>query len=874
MQADEIRKKFLDYFNSKGHEIVPSSSLIPHDDPTLLFANAGMNQFKNVFLGIENRSYTKAASSQKCVRAGGKHNDLENVGYTARHHTFFEMLGNFSFGDYFKYDAIKLAWEFLTQELNVSPDKLYVTVYHTDNVAYNIWHDEIKLSPEHIIKIGDKPDGGSDNFWQMGDTGPCGPCTEIFYDHGASIAGGLPGTADEDGDRYVEIWNCVFMEYNRDEHGILHPLPKPSVDTGMGLERIAAVMQNVHSNYAIDIFTKLISQAATIVGANDLTNPSLKVLADHIRSISFLIADGALPSNEGRGYVLRRIIRRAIRHGYQLGQRKAFLYKLVDKLVDLMGGAYPELAKNQSQIKQTILQEEGKFFQTIEHGMNILISELKHIKQNGVLPGDIAFKLYDTYGFPLDLTADICKEQQILIDAAGFDSAMIKQKDLARASGKFKMHAMLDYNGVDNKFVGYDNVTISATVVGLFKDNQPVVHLESGDAGVIILDTTVFYAESGGQVGDTGVIEIEGGATCLFTVEDTHKVNPQVFGHIGKVASGTIKLGDEVSATIDLHKRLATARNHSVTHLLHKALHSVLGEHAVQKGSLVCSDYTRFDFAHDKALSQKQIMEIEHIVNYAILQNYTVTTDVMTYDEAITYGAMALFDEKYETDVRVIKMGHFSTELCGGSHVNLTGDIGCFIIKSEAGVANGVRRIEAITGEAALAYIQHNRTILDTLRECTKAQSHENIIEKVDNISQENKQLIKNLSEIKEQLVTFQADNFLTKAVTIKDETKLIILQLKDYEVKSLLLLTEQLKNKLVNGIVVIGCINQDKINLVVGVSKNITKSYKAGDIVNRLATLVGGKGGGRPDLAQAGGIYLDKLPQALEEIKQYIINL
>ena len=871
MQVNQIRRKFLEFFQNKGHEIVKSSSLIPHDDPTLLFTNAGMNQFKDTFLGLEKRDYTRATTSQKCVRAGGKHNDLENVGYTARHHTFFEMLGNFSFGDYFKTDAIKYAWEFLTapEWLNLPKDKLYVTVYHTDDEAFEIWNKEIGLAAERIIRIGDKASGGSDNFWQMGDTGPCGPCTEIFYDHGADIWGGLPGTPEEDGDRFIEIWNNVFMQFNRDESGKLHPLPKPSVDTGMGIERISAVLQHVHSNYEIDLFVKLIDKAAQITNTQDKTNASLKVLADHIRSVSFLVADGALPSNEGRGYVVRRIIRRAIRHGYKLGRREPFFNQLVTELVSEMGDAYPELILNQELIEKTIYQEEERFFQTIDNGMTLIQAELA--KKINILSGDIAFKLYDTYGFPLDLTQDVCREHDVAVDIEGFDKGMAHQREMAKAAGKFKMTGALDYNGNETKFAGYDEVSCEGQVTALYKDGQPVTQLLAGDDGVVVLDNSVFYAESGGQIGDVGTLSINGGVSCLFAVEDTQKVRAAVHGHSGKLTHGSLKVGDSVVATIDLHQRMATARNHSVTHLLHKALHEVIGSHATQKGSLVTAESTRFDFANDKALTAAQIEEIERIVNHVIMQNYEVAIDEMSYDDAIKAGAMALFGEKYTDEVRVVKMGEFSTELCGGTHVIQTGDIGFFSIVSEGGIANGVRRIEAITGEAALKRMQKNMAILDVARDQLKAQSNDILIEKINAILADNKAQAKEISDLKAKLAAYQAEELLDQATTLANGAKLLILRMDNSESKAMVELTEKIKDKLGSGIVVIGAANGERVNLVVGVTKDLTSQYKAGDLVGKLSAIVGGKGGGRPDLAQAGGSDIAKLGEALSAAKTLI---
>lgn len=869
MQVNQIRQKFIDFFKSKGHEHVKSSSLIPHDDPTLLFTNAGMNQFKDTFLGLEKRDYNRAVTSQKCVRAGGKHNDLENVGYTARHHTFFEMLGNFSFGDYFKEDAIKYAWEFLTapEWLNLPKDKLYATVYQTDDEAFDIWNKVIGLSPERIIRIGDKASGGSDNFWQMGDTGPCGPCSEIFYDHGAEIWGGLPGTPEEDGDRFIEIWNNVFMQFNRDETGKLHPLPKPSVDTGMGLERISAVLQHVHSNYEIDLFASLVNKASEITVIADKTNASLKVLADHIRSVSFLIADGAMPSNEGRGYVLRRIIRRAIRHGYKLGRRAPFFYQLVATLADEMGDTYPELILNKELIEKTIHQEEERFFQTIDNGMSLLQTDLA----TGVktLSGEVAFKLYDTYGFPLDLTQDVCREHDVTVDTEGFDKCMSHQREMAKAAGKFKMAGSLDYDGCETVFAGYDDNSCEAKVVALYKDGNTVTQLNAGDEGVIVLDNTVFYAESGGQVGDSGVIEALGGVTCLFEVSDTQKIRAQVSGHSGKLVHGTVKIGDQVRATIDLHKRMATARNHSVTHLLHKALHEVVGSHATQKGSLVNSDYTRFDFANDKGLSSEQVEEIERIVNHVIMQNYEVEVDEMSYDDATKAGAMALFGEKYGDKVRVVKMGEFSTELCGGTHVIQTGDIGFFSIVSEGGVANGVRRIEAITGEAALKRMQKNLLILDVAREQLKAQSNDIVNDKIDSLIADNKSLQKEIAELKAKLASYQADSLLDQAKPLANGGKLLVLRMDGTESKAIVELIDKFKDKLGSGIVVIGAVNADRVNLAVGVTKDLTQTYKAGEIVGKLSAVVGGKGGGRPDLAQAGGTDISKIDDALTLAKE-----
>ncbi|MCX8515264.1 MAG: alanine--tRNA ligase [Burkholderiales bacterium] len=871
MTANEIRQLFLDYFASKGHKIVKSSSLIPHDDPTLLFTNAGMNQFKNLFLGLEHRDYSTAVSSQKCVRAGGKHNDLENVGYTARHHTFFEMLGNFSFGAYFKLEALTYAWQFLTEVVKLPKDKLYVTVYHTDDEAYNIWINDIGLSADRIIRIGDKSSGGSDNFWQMGDTGPCGPCSEIFYDHGPEIKGGLPGSAEEDGDRYIEIWNCVFMQFNRDETGKLNPLPKPSVDTGMGLERLSAVLQHVHNNYDIDLFRHLINAAALILKQEDKSLASLKVIADHIRAICFLIADGVIPANEGRGYVLRRIIRRALRHGYILGEQQPFLFKLVKHLTQLMGNYYTELNSTQSKIENILKQEEEKFLETIVDGMAILKKELA--TTNKILNGEIAFKLYDTYGFPLDLTQDICREQNILVDIKAYDKCMLKQKEMAKAASKFKQDMVLNYDGVCTSFNGYTTNSIEAKVTAIYVDNNSVNKLEVGQNAILVLDKTVFYAEGGGQVGDTGIIAIEGGVEAIFSVTDTQKLKSDVFGHIGQLSSGQISVGDMVTATYDLHQRLATARNHSVTHLLHKALQEVLGLEAKQKGSLVCSEYTRFDFAYDKPITNDQITHIERIVNHVIMMNYAVEVKLMKYDEAIKYGAMALFGEKYTDDVRVITMGEFSIELCGGTHVSKTGDIGLFTIVSESGVASGVRRIEAITGENAIQRIQDNALILDNLKTILKAQDYDVVLDKVNQSLDNGKLLLKQIEELQLQIAVLQADQYLTKAIALANGTKLLCLKLKNMENKVLANLVEQLKNKLGDAIVVLMCINNDKVNIVVGVSSKLTKQYLAGQVVGYLSQQLGGKGGGRADFAQGAGVDITKVDQVLALVQSYLEN-
>ncbi|MGE5027212.1 MAG: alanine--tRNA ligase, partial [Betaproteobacteria bacterium] len=783
MKSSEIRQKFLDYFASKGHAIVPSSSLVPHEDPTLLFTNAGMNQFKDVFLGFDKRPYTRAASSQKCVRAGGKHNDLENVGYTARHHTFFEMLGNFSFGDYFKRDAIRFAWELLTEVFKLPKEKLYVTVYAEDDEAFDIWTKEIGLANERVIRIGDNKGAryASDNFWMMGDTGPCGPCTEIFYDHGADIPGGLPGTPEEDGDRYIEIWNNVFMQFNRDEAGVMHPLPKPSVDTGMGLERISAVLQGVHSNYEIDLFQTLIKAAARETKCDNLDSPSLKVLADHIRACSFLVADGVIPGNEGRGYVLRRIIRRAIRHGYKLGARAAFFHKLVADLAAEMGGAYPELRENQARVTEVLKLEEERFFETIEHGMELLFTELKTeagvgtsshggVKASGhdksMLSGELAFKLHDTYGFPLDLTQDVCREYGVIVDVAGFDAAMARQQEQSRAAGKFKMAAALEYRGQPTAFYGYDKLEVAgATITALYVDGTPVQEMTAGQHGVAVLDNTPFYAESGGQVGDAG--ELVAGTVCttLFEVEDTHKIQADVFGHHGTLKSGSLKVGDTVTARVDSARRARTQRNHSVTHLMHKALREVLGPHVQQKGSLVDPDKTRFDFAHNAPVTPEEIRRVEEIVNAEILANAATQARVVPIEEAQKLGAMMLFGEKYGDEVRVLDIGS-SRELCGGTHVARTGDIGLFKIVMESGVAAGVRRIEAVTGNNALAYVQEHETLLAQAAGVFKAPVQE-LPAKIAQIMDNVKALEKELARLKSRMAGSQSDDLAGQAVDV-----------------------------------------------------------------------------------------------------------
>jgi len=862
MKSSEIRQKFLDYFASKGHAVVASSSLVPHEDPTLLFTNAGMNQFKDVFLGFDKRPYTRAASSQKCVRAGGKHNDLENVGYTARHHTFFEMLGNFSFGDYFKRDAIRFAWEFLTDVLKLPKDKLYVTVYAEDDEAYDIWHKEMGLEAVRVIRIGDNKGAryASDNFWMMGDTGPCGPCTEIFYDHGAEIPGGLPGTPEEDGDRYIEIWNNVFMQFNRDEAGVMHPLPKPSVDTGMGLERISAVMQHVHSNYEIDLFQALIKAAARETLSANLDSPSLKVLADHIRACSFLIADGVIPGNEGRGYVLRRIIRRAIRHGYKLGAREAFFYKMVPDLVEQMGAAYPELVAEQVRVKGILKQEEERFFATIEHGMAILEADLAEMSKAGVkvFNGETAFKLHDTYGFPLDLTADICRERGVTVDDAAFNAAMARQKEQARAAGKFKMAANLEYSGPATTFRGYETLEHKGNILALYKDGVEVNELSEGDMGVVVLDDTPFYAESGGQVGDRGELRSVHG---IFAVEDTQKIQAAVFGHHGVVKTGKLTVGNGVTAKVDVAARSAIMRNHSVTHLMHKALREVLGPHVQQKGSQVDPDKTRFDFVQTQALTDAEICKVEAIVNAEILANAETQARVMSIEDAQKTGAMMLFGEKYGDEVRVLDIGS-SRELCGGTHVKRTGDIGLFKIVSESGVAAGVRRVEAVTGEGALALVQQQERQLQEVADVIKVQPQEaaaRIAQIMDNV----KSLEKELAALKSRLASAQGDELLAQAQDING-VKVLAAKLDGADVATLRETMDKLKDKLKTAAIVLAAVSEGKVSLIAGVTADATAKVKAGELVNFVAQQVGGKGGGRPDMAQAGGTQPENLPTAL----------
>ena len=869
MKTTELRQKFLKFFESKGHTIVRSSSLVPHDDPTLLFTNAGMNQFKDVFLGFDKRPYNRATTAQKCVRAGGKHNDLENVGYTARHHTFFEMMGNFSFGDYFKRDAIHFAWEFLTSPewLNIPKDKLLATVYAEDDEAYNIWLNEIGMPAERIVRIGDNKGAkyASDNFWQMGDTGPCGPCSEIFYDHGEEIWGGIPGSPEEDGDRWIEIWNCVFMQFNRDEQGNMNPLPKPSVDTGMGLERMAAVMQHVHSNYEIDLFQDLLKAVARETGAPfSMEEPSLKVIADHIRSCSFLIADGVLPSNEGRGYVLRRIIRRAVRHGYKLGQSKPFFHKLVADLVKEMGDAYPEVKEKQAQIEEALKNEESRFAQTLETGMALLENALA--KGSKKLDGEIIFKLYDTYGFPYDLTADICRERNIELDEAGFEREMEAQRARARAAQSFKANAQLPYDGQDTEFKGYSERQTESKVLALYKDGEPVNELNEGDEGAIVIDFTPFYAESGGQVGDVGYIFA---GENRFEVHDTQKIKAAVFGQFGVQTSGRLKVGDSVTAKVDDEIRNANMRNHSATHLMHKALRDVLGEHVEQKGSLVTAESTRFDISHPQAVTAEEIAEVERRVNEAILANVAVNAAIMSMEDAQKTGAMMLFGEKYGDEVRVLQMGGFSTELCGGTHVSRTGDIGLFKIISEGGIAAGVRRIEAITGLNALKWAQEQERLVKDIIAETKAQTEKDVLAKIQAGAAHAKALEKELARAKAELAVHAGAKLLDDAKDL-GSAKLVAAQI-EADAAALREIVTDLTGKSEQAIVLLAAVNDGKVSLCAGVSKPLTAKVKAGDLVKFAAEQVGGKGGGRPDLAQAGGTDAAKLPEALDNVARWV---
>ena len=865
----EIRQAFLDFFHSKGHQVVASSSLVPHNDPTLLFTNAGMNQFKDVFLGLDKRNYSRATTAQRCVRAGGKHNDLENVGYTARHHTFFEMLGNFSFGDYFKQDAIKYAWELLTGEnwFALPKEKLWVTVYETDDEAFDIWANEVGVPRERIIRIGDNKGApfASDNFWQMGDTGPCGPCTEIFFDHGDHIWGGPPGSPEEDGDRYIEIWNIVFMQFNRQADGTMEPLPKPSVDTGMGLERIAAVLQHVNSNYDIDLFRDLIASVAKVTGATDLTNKSLRVIADHIRSCAFLVADGVIPSNENRGYVLRRIIRRAIRHGNMLGAKDTFFWKLVAPLIDVMGSAGDELKQQQAQVEQVLKTEEEQFARTLERGLALLDEELSKLKGD-TLDGETAFRLYDTYGFPVDLTADVCRERNIKVDEAGFEAAMEEQRRRARESSGFgaDYNAMIRVDGA-SEFKGYDHLELNGKVTALFIDGKAVDSVSAGQEAVVILDQTPFYAESGGQVGDKGELK---GAGFSFAVSDTQKYG-QAIGHIGKVASGSLKVGDAVQADVDEARRQRIRLNHAATHLMHAALRQVLGTHVAQKGSLVNDKALRFDFSHFEAMKPEEIRAVEDLVNAQIRRNLAIETNIMDIDAARASGAMALFGEKYDDRVRVLRMGDFSTELCGGTHAARTGDIGLFRITSESGTAAGVRRIEAVTGEGAMAILHAQSDQLNDIAQLLKGDSH-NLGEKVRAALERTRQLEKELQQLKEQAAAQESANLSSKAEEING-VKLLVSELTGVEPKMLRTMVDDLKNQLGSTIVVLATVADGKVSLIAGVSKDVTDRVKAGELVGMVAQQVGGKGGGRPDMAQAGGTDASALPAALASVKGWV---
>ena len=870
MKAAEIREKFLKFFESKGHTIVRSSSLVPGNDPTLLFTNSGMVQFKDVFLGAESRPYSRATTAQRSVRAGGKHNDLENVGYTARHHTFFEMLGNFSFGDYFKRDAIHYAWELLTGVYQLPKDKLWVTVYQEDDEAYDIWAKEVGVPTERIIRIGDNKGAryASDNFWQMADVGPCGPCSEIFYDHGPEVWGGPPGSPEEDGDRYIEIWNLVFMQFSRDAQGTLTPLPKQCVDTGMGLERIAAVLQHVHSNYEIDLFQALIKAAGRETGVTDLTNNSLKVIADHIRACSFLIVDGVIPGNEGRGYVLRRIVRRAIRHGYKLGKKGSFFHRLVPDLVAQMGEAYPELKDAEQRVTDVLRQEEERFFETIEHGMSILESALADLDAKGskTLDGELAFKLHDTYGFPLDLTADVCREREVTVDEAAFDEAMARQRDQARAAGKFKMAQGLEYSGAKTTFHGYEETVFDdAKVIALYVDGASVKEVTQGQQGVVVLDHTPFYAESGGQVGDAGVLA---NASVRFTVADTLKVQADVVGHHGTLGQGTLKVGDVMKAEIDAVRRARTERNHSATHLMHRALREVLGTHVQQKGSLVDADKTRFDFAHNAPMTDEQIRQVEAIVNAEVLANAPGIVRVMPFDEAVKGGAMALFDEKYGDEVRVLDLG-FSRELCGGTHVRRTGDIGLFKIVMEGGVAAGIRRVDAIPGDNAVRYVQELDARIHSAAAALKAQPAE-LTHRIVQVQDQVKALEKELGALKSKMASSQGDELVGQAIEVAG-VHVLAATLDGADVKTLRETVDKLKDKLKSAAIVLASVEGGKVSLIAGVTADASKKVKAGELVNFVAQQVGGKGGGRPDMAQAGGTEPANLPAALAGVKGWV---
>jgi alanyl-tRNA synthetase len=871
MKAAEIRQTFLKFFESKGHTIVPSSPVVPGDDPTLLFTNAGMNQFKDVFLGFDKRPYARAATSQKCIRAGGKHNDLDNVGYTARHHTFFEMLGNFSFGDYFKKDAIAYAWELLTVHFKLPAEKLWVTVYAEDDEAYDIWHKNIGVPADRIVRIGDNKGAryASDNFWMMGDTGPCGPCTEIFFDHGPEVAGGPPGSPEEDGDRYIEIWNNVFMQFNRTEDGVMHKLPKPSVDTGMGLERLAAVLQHVHSNYAIDLFVNLLAAAKKAVDAAgagdcDANSPSLKVIADHIRACAFTVADGVIPGNAGRGYVLRRIARRAIRHGYKLGARVPFFHKLVHALAAEMGEAYPELRKDEARITEVLQQEEERFFRTIANGMEILEAALATGTKK--IDGETAFKLHDTFGFPVDLTADVCRERGVTVDEAGFNRLLEEQKARAREAGKFKMAQGLEYKGTPTTFHGYEHLVFeSAKVTAVYVDGTPVPSAKAGDDAVIVLDHTPFYAESGGQVGDVGELR---NATTRVLVEDTVKIQADVFGHHGRIAEGVVSVGDSFVARVDAERRASTVRNHSATHLMHKALREVLGDHVQQRGSLVNAERTRFDFAHTGPLTGEQIRKVEAIVNAEVLANAQANAAVMSMDDAQKSGAMMLFGEKYGDTVRVLSIGS-SKELCGGTHVGRTGDIGLFKIVAEGGVAAGIRRVEAVTGENALAYLQSLEGTVDDVASTLKVTPAE-VPARVGAVLDHVRQLERELEKLKGKLASAQGDELAAQAVDVKG-IKVLAAKLDGADAKTLRETMDKLKDKLKTAAIVLAAVDGDKVQLAAGVTADSLGRIKAGDLVNHVAKQVGGKGGGKPDLAMAGGTDPAQLPGALASVSAWV---
>jgi alanyl-tRNA synthetase len=867
MKSAEIRSRFLQFFEERGHTIVASSSLVPGNDPTLLFTNSGMVQFKDVFLGKDVRPYKRATTAQRSVRAGGKHNDLENVGYTARHHTFFEMLGNFSFGDYFKREAIHYAWELLTGVYRLPPERLWVTVYQTDDEAFNAWRRDIGVPEDRITRIGDKPGGPafqSDNFWQMGDTGPCGPCSEIFYDHGPEVSGGPPGTPEADGDRYIEIWNLVFMQFNRDEHGKLHPLPKPSVDTGMGLERIAAVLQGVHSNYEIDLFQDLIRAAARETGTEYLSSNSLKVIADHIRACSFLIVDGVIPGNEGRGYVLRRIIRRAIRHGYKLGQKHPFFHRLVDDLARVMGAAYPELPKDAERVKQVLRTEEERFADTLEHGMKVLEGALT--REDRMLDGETVFQLYDTFGFPVDLTADIARERGVRVDYAGFEAAMERQRERARAASKFRSEAGVVYSGRPTEFHGYDTLTLEGTVVAIYKEGAQVEEIGAGEAAVVVLDRTPFYAEAGGQVGDRGELA---GAHGTFVVDDTQKIQPEVFGHSGSLKAGRMRVGDRVMAGVDGIARARAAWNHSATHLLHAALRKVLGPHVQQRGSLVDPTKTRFDFSHNAPMTDEQIRAVEALVNREIRANHEVSARILKYDEAIKAGAMALFGEKYGDEVRVIGMGDFSTELCGGTHVRRTGDIGFFKIVAETGVAAGIRRVEAVTGEGALEWVQAREAKLAEAAAALRT-TPEEITARLAQMQESARALEKELARLKSRLAASQGDELADRAQEVKG-VKVLAATLDGADGRALRETLDKLKDRLANAVIVLASAEAGKVNLVAGVTSGVTAQVKAGELVNFVAQQVGGKGGGRADMAQAGGTKPEALPQALAAVRDWV---